>query len=299
MAKKVKSINLIKNDYFPTQSPSKKTRSTEYKYSTTEYDKNGNVVLELKFNSNHELEDKYVNKYNDAGILVDEKHYLSFKEIAEHKTYELDAKGKIQKAFKHYNDGSKDTIQYTYDSNGNLKEKITIDSYDEVEAKDVFEYEHQKLVKQESFEYDDLIAKNTFVYDPDGNLIEESSWTEDDNTRRSNSYDENGNLEKVLFYNKKDELVAKTTYTYNEEGKIVGVKEETPYGNSSTVITYDENGNAIEQIEMNEQGEINNSAKRKFNDNNDIVETEVFIEMHGKGVNQQYVLRYEYEYFDE
>ena len=275
-----------------------KVRSNEYKYSTTEYDENGNVVLELKFNPDHELEDKYVYKYNGKGILIEERHYLSYKEVAEHKTYELDAKGKIQKAYKHYNDGSKDTINYTYDTDGNLIEKITIDSYDEVEAKAIFEYEHQKLVKQESFEYDDLIAKNTFVYDPDGNLTEESSWTEDDNTRRSHSYDINGNLEKVLFYDKKDELVAKTTYSYNEESKIVGVKEETPYGNSSTVITYDEKGNATEQIEKNEQGEINNSAIRKFNDNNDVVETEVFIEMHGKGVNQQYTLKYEYGYYD-
>jgi antitoxin component YwqK of YwqJK toxin-antitoxin module len=298
MAKKVKSVNLFKKDYFPTRSTSQKTGSNEYKYSTTEYDKNGNVVMDLKFNPDHELEDKYENKYNNDGILIEEKHYLSYKEIAEHKTYELDENGKIQKAFKHYNDGSKDTIQYTYDNNGNLTEKITIDSYDEVEAKAIFEYEDQKLVKKESYEYDDLVSKNTFAYDPDGNLIDESSWTEDDNTRSIHLYDENGNLEKVSFYNKKDELVAKTTYIYNKKGKIVGVEEETPYGKNSTVITYDEKGNAIEQIEKNEQGEINNSAKRKFNDYNDVIETEIFIEMHGKGINQQYILKYEYEYFE-
>ena len=298
MAKKIKSVNLYKNDLFPTQPDPGKTGANGYKYSTTEYDRNGNVVLELKFNPDHELEDKYENKYNDDGFLIEEKHYLSYREIAEHKTYELDKDGKIQKAFKHYSDGSKDTINYTYDSNGNLVEKITIDSYDEVEAKDVFEYDGGNLVKKESYEYDELIAKNTFVYDPDGNLVEETSWTEDDSTRRKNIYDENGNLEKVLFYNKKDELVAKTIYTYNEKGRITGVEEETPYGKNSTVITYDANGNAVEQIEKNEQGEINNSAKRKFNDNNDVIETEVFIDMHGKGVNQQYVLMYEYEYFD-
>jgi len=298
MAKKVKSINLYKKDFFPSKSNPEKVRSNEYKFSTTEYDENGNVVLELKFNADHQLEDKFVNKYNDKGVLVEEKHYLSAKDLAEHKTYELDESGKILQAFKHYNDGTRDKIQYTYDNNGNLTEKTTIDSYDEVEAKEVFEYEGTNLIKKESFEYDDLVSKDTFAYDPDGNVVEESSWTEEDSNRRSNTYDKNGHIEKVLFYNKKDELVAKTTYRYNEEGKIIGVAEETPYGNSKTTISYDEKGNAIEQIEKNDQGVLNNSAKRKFNENNDVVETEVFIEMHGKGVNQQYELRYEYAYFN-
>jgi len=298
MAKKVKSINLYKKDFFPSKSNPEKVRSNEYKFSTTEYDENGNVVLELKFNADHQLEDKFVNKYNDKGVLVEEKHYLSAKDLAEHKTYELDESGKILQAFKHYNDGTRDKIQYTYDNNGNLTKKTTIDSYDEVEAKEVFEYEGKNLIKKESFEYDDLVSKDTFAYDPDGNVVEESSWTEEDSNRRSNTYDKNGHIEKVLFYNKKDELVAKTTYRYNEEGKIIGVAEETPYGNSKTTISYDEKGNAIEQIEKNDQGVLNNSAKRKFNENNDVVETEVFIEMHGKGVNQQYELRYEYAYFN-
>lgn len=298
MAKKVKSINLFKKDFFPSSASPEKSRSTEYKYSSTEYDNNGHVLLELKFNSDQKLEDKFVNKYNDNGILIEEKHYLSYKDLAEHKTYELDKNGKILKAFKHYSDGSKDTIQYNYNANGDLVERVTIDSYDEVEAKDIFEYEGKNLIKKETHEYDELTSKETFEYDPDGNVVEESSWTEEESNRRSNVYNEKGKIEKVLFYNKKDELVAKTNYTYDDKDRIVGVTEETPYGNSSTVIKYDDKGNAIEQIEKNEQGEINNSAIRKFNDNNDVVETEVFIEMHGRGVNQQYILKYEYEYFN-
>lgn len=298
MAKKVKSVNLFKKDFFPSQTTANKFRTVEYKYSSTEFDENGNILLELKFNSDQKLEDKFKYTYDANGILIEEKHYLSYKDLAEHKTYELDSNQKIQKAFKHYNDGSKDTIHYNYNNDGNLKEKVTIDSYDEEEAKEIFEYEGKNLVKRELYEYDDLISKETFAYDPDGNVVEETSWTEDESTRRTNSYDDKGNLEKVLFYDKKDELVAKTIYTYNDENKIVAVAEETPYGNSSTVITYDEKGNAIEQIELNEEGKINNSAKRKFNKNNDIVEIEVFIDLHGKGINQQYELKYEYEYFD-
>ncbi len=298
MAKKVKSINLFKKDFYPSSTTPDKKRSNEYKYSTTEYDVNGNVVLELKFNSDQKLEDKFENKYNDAGILIETKHYISYKDLAEHKTYDLDKDGKIRQAFKHYNDGTKDKIKYTYDKNGNLTERIIIDSYDEVEAKDIFEYEGKNLIKKETYEYDELTSKETYAYDPDGNVVEESSWTEEESNRRSNVYNEKGKIEKILFYNKEDKLVAKTIYSYDDQDRIIGVTEETPYGNSTTTISYDKKGNAIEQIEKNEQGEINNSAIRKFNDNNDVVETAVFIDMHGRGVNQEYILKYEYEYFD-
>jgi hypothetical protein len=101
-----------------------------------------------------------------------------------------------------------------------------------------------------------------------------------------------------LFYSKKDELVAKTIYSYNESGKIISVVEQTPYGKNVTSIGYDDNENAVEQVEKNEEGVINNSAKRTFNDNHDVVESEVFINMQGRAVNQHYILRYEYEYFD-
>jgi len=44
-------------------------------------------------------------------------------------------------------------------------------------------------------------------------------------------------------------------------------------------------------------GEINNSVERSFDEDNRVEEAKVFIDFHGKGINQQYVLKYEYKYY--
>ncbi len=297
MNKKIKSVKMFRYDHTGTKDVNPEEKG--YKYSLTENDEKGNVVLEVKYNSDEELEDKYTYKYDDNNHIIEEIHYLSFKDIAEHKTYERDEKGKIIKAFKHYNDGSKDTIEYNYNDDGLLMERVTIDSYDEVEAKNIYEYENSNLILEEVYEYDELISKQTFSYDKEGNVLEESKWSEDEgNIRQANVYDEKNRVIKVLFYNKKDELAAKIEYKYNDAGKITEVSEENQQGKNVTTVAYDEKGNGVEQLEVNPVGEINNKAVRQFNENNDVVKTEVFINLHGKAPNQEYILTYEYEYYD-
>jgi len=297
MNKKIKSVKMFRYDHSGTKDINPEEKG--YRYSLTEHDEKGNVVLEVKYNSDEELEDKYTFKYDENDHVIEEIHYLTFKDIAEHKTYERDKKGKIVKAFKHYNDGSKDTIEYHFNDDGLLMEMVTIDSYDEVEAKIICEYENGNLILEEAYEYDELILKQTYSYDKDGNVIEESKWNEDEgNIRQANVYDENNRVIKVLFYNKKDELAVKTEYEYSKEGKIIGVTEEDQHGKKVTTVTYDDKGNAVEQVEVNPAGEINNKAVRQFNENNDVIKTEVFIDLHGAGPNQEYVLSYEYEYYD-
>ncbi len=297
MSKKIKSVRLFKHDNAGKKDSDQGNKG--YKYSMTDFDENGNVVLEVRFNPDEELEDKYIYKYDNKNQLIEEIHYLSYKDIAEHKTYDIDEKGKIVKVYKHYNDGSKDTIEHRYNENDLLIEQLTIDSYEEIEAKNVYGYENENLILEEVYEYDELISKQSFSYDEKGNIIEENKWTEDDgNLRRVNEYDKNDKLVKVLFYNKKEELAAKTEYSYNESGKINEVTEEDQHGKNTTTIQYDDKGNAVEQVEINPNGDVNNKAIRKFNENNDVVETDVFIDLHGAGPNQEYVLRYEYDYYE-
>ena len=297
MSKKIKSVRLFKHDDAGKKDSDSVNKG--YKYSMTDYDENGNIILEVRFNPDEELEDKYIYKYDKKNQLIEDIHYLTYKDIAEHKTYDMDEKGKIIKVYKHYNDGSKDTIEYRYNEKDLLIEQVTIDSYDEIEAKNIYEYENENLILEEVYEYDELISKQSFSYDEKGNIIEENKWTEDDgNLRRVNEYNDNNELIKVLFYNRKEKLAAKTEYSYSESGKISKVTEEDQHGKNITTIQYDDKGNAVEQVETNPNGDVNNKAIRKFNENNDVVETGVFIDLHGTGPNQEYILRYEYDYFE-
>jgi hypothetical protein len=300
MGKKIKSITLFKRDLILLVRTATGTGDKGFKYSYTEMDKKGNILLDIKYSSNGEIEEKYVNKFDEAGNLTEEISYLTDDEIAEHKTYEFDTENKIIRAFKHYADGSKDLIHYNYDGSGNICEKITVDAENEIESKEVFEWKEKFLAKRSLYEFNELISEESNIYDDKGNRIENIKWlSEEGNTRMEYSYNDNNEIVKLLTYNDEEKLVNKTVYSYNERGQIVKSDYESVRSKNSTSIAYDERGNAIEQIEANEKGEINNQAIRKYNDQNEVVETSVIIDFHGAGINQEYILTYEYTYFDD
>jgi len=112
-----------------------------------------------------------------------------------------------------------------------------------------------------------------------------------------NEFDDKGNMATALKYDLKGKLLAKVVYTYEGE-QLAGITEENPYGTNTTTLLYDERGNPTEQIELGQNGEINNKAVRKFNENDDLAEAEIFINLHGRGVNRHYTLKHTYEYHD-
>ncbi|MEZ5197217.1 MAG: hypothetical protein R2764_12690 [Bacteroidales bacterium] len=298
MAKKKKSVSLFKKDLTPSSSRSAKAERKGRKHTYTEFDEKGNLVLEIKYNEEAEVDEKLEITYDDNGFIKEEKSFFEGNELSDHASYERDENGVIRKSFKHYQDGTTDTINYRYDTDGNLIEKVTVDSYDEVESKELATYENGKLILKEIYEYDELMAKETYLFDDYGNMIEHHTWSPDDGNRSyKHVYDEKGNLIQSNQYNNKEELSGKAVYSYNKIGKVVEAIEETPYGTSKTSITYDENGNAVEQLETNSSGEVNNKVERKYNADNDVTEAVVFINFHGRSVDQNYVLNYEYTYF--
>jgi hypothetical protein len=291
---------LFKNDLLNPYASAEASGQQGYKYSYSELDEKGNLLLEIKYDIHGEIEEKDIYAYNNEGKVIEEISYLSEDEIAEHKTYVYNENGLLAKAFKHYADGSKDMIVYEYGSHGNLTTKTTMDSEGEAEAKEVYEWKDKNLSSKEVYEFDELILKETYEYDDKGNRVEVSKWSPDEeNSRTEYFYNERNEIIKTLEYNNDNKLVSKTLYTYDEQAKLVKADHESVRSKTSTNIIYDERGNAIEQTETNGAGEINNKAVRKFNEMNEVIETSVIIDLHGRGLNQEYLLSYVYDYFND
>jgi YD repeat-containing protein len=298
MTKKIKSIAVYKYDH-QEGIPINEQDDKGYKYGFTEMNDQGNIILDEKYNATGGIEDKSVHNYNDKGHLIEEFIFMQDDEIADHRTYEPDENGNIIRELKHYADGTTDTIEYKLDEQGQILEKTTTDSDNEIEAKEIYTYQNNKLTGKEEYEYGKLVAKESISYDNSGMSIENSKWQMDGEVRRNKYvWDENGRLEKVLTYNEKDKLISKSLYSYNDRNMVTEIDEENLRGRTITTMMYDEQGNVIEQTESNGQGGINNTVSRKFNDRNDVIATKVFIDLHGTGINQEYTLRYEYEYFE-
>lgn len=267
--------------------------------TVSEFDKNGQLIQEVKYTEDGEIDEKNVNVYDESGMLKESLTYLDEEAPAEHKSYERDEEGHVIKAYKHYQDGEKDTIHYNRNAEGRVTEKITIDSFNEEEARETIEYEGEKIARRVITEYDEKTLDESFEYDEKGNLTKHTKWTinEEDATYTS-TFNEDGNLEKIVKYNEKGKLLSRITYLYKDK-KPVRIVEENPYGTNTTQIKYDEKGNPVEQTEENDAGEMNHRVLKKFNEEGDIIESEILIQRHGSGMDQHYKLYYEYQYFEE
>ena len=299
MKKKIKSTTIQRINTPATGSAALSKAAKGYTYSHSTYTADEQLLTETRFNEEGEVEEKYENKYDEEGRLIEELTYLEGEEVAAHKTYERDDKGQVIKAFKHYQDGEKDTIHYKRDNEGRLIEKATIDSYDEEEAREVIEYEKDKVSRRRIFEYDELMLDESYEYDQEGNMVEHTKWTiEEEDAKFINTFDASGKMIKALKQDlKKGKLLSRIEYHYDGE-RLTKVSEEHPYGTNITTLIYDEKGNPVEQVEVDQHGEINNKALRRYNENDDVVESEVFINFHGRGIDQHYLLTYTHEYHD-
>jgi len=300
VAKKTKSITLLRSDAIFPNGPENSPEFSTYKYSYTAYDKDGNITTEIRYAPDGSESEKKIFSFDERGRLIEEINFLDTGEIADHMTFERDDRGKIVKAFKHYLDGSADTIINKYNDKGNLVEKVTIDSDEGIEAKEIMVYDGDRLVNHKIFEYDELETEFSYVYDNSGNITSQSKWAPDEElSRYDNFFDDKGNLIKSLKYNNEEQLTERYVYQYNDEGKTVKIEEETSIGKTITAIEYDGKGNAIKQTVMDENENINNQVIHEYNEDNLVIGSEVFINLQGRVINQEYKLKYEYEFYDE
>jgi len=165
----------------------------------------------------------------------------------------------------------------------------------------VFEYSNRKLIKEQVFDGDkNLKSEKSFTLDKSGNIMELKTWDDeyDRKIKRVNTYNENDKRISTMTYSENGDLLARETIKYDTKGQAVEVIEENPSETNTLYLVYDENGNVINQEEYNATNELNHKVNRKFDEHNEIIESDVYIDRHGESMNQHYIIRMEYAYFD-
>lgn len=266
--------------------------------SYTQFNEKGHIIKEISYSSDEKPEQMTTYKYNDADQLIEEILFDEENEIAERKTYEYDEKGRILKKFIHYADDTFDTVHYIYNEDGLLVNKHIVDADGIEENKHVYEYKNGNLIRAAEYDKEgNILAEETWKYDEKGHEIEMTKWNKEDDMLISTlvDYFENGDRQKVRVYNQEEELVEKTLFEEDEKGTLVRMIEEDPYNLNTTEFVYDEHENLIEQTELSREGEVKSRVTRAYNEDNEMVETVIFIDRQGAGVNQHYKMKYVFE----
>lgn len=299
---KIKSLSLHKYDYVLKDMSTEEFELKGGIYTKTTYDPEGRVLSEIKYNADGSVEQHYGYVYNEQGVKIADRSWDENGDLIDDMEYDVDADGKTQFAYKNYLDGSKDTVTYRYDDAGNLIEKEVRSEDDEVEFLEKFLYEGDREILHESWdEENEIVFRKETRWNEEGNVLEDKIWMAEtqETARTVNEYDENAELSSVASYDENGGVIFKVAYKRDDQGQIVEVREESPEKIAITIFEYDEHGNAVVQEESNEHGEINSRIERKFDKEGNVTESEAILDRHGMGTNQRYILKYEYEYFDE
>lgn len=201
---------------------------------------------------------KTVYKYNAKGQLT-EKSWASKGEKYNYKTtYAYDTEGRLINetetcSYTDYLLGGldvditeTDTVEYTYDKNGNLIKESAKYHGNEIPTETLYEYNEkgQLLTKTKSGN------ATHYYYDENGYLMGEYCFTDPDTIEYA--YDENGNI--VVMESCDDYDTEVYTYEYDSNGNMI--KETVTYDDSKSVYIYeyDKKGNLISKYD--EDGDL-------------------------------------------
>ena len=169
----------------------------EYKSSYQEFDKQQNIIKEIYYTIDGEIETKNEYKFNESNLLIEEIHFLDEIEIADQLNYFYNDDKKLYKIETRYSDGSQSikTIDRT-------KSKTTATILDE----------------ENNFEGEEIQ-----IFDQEGNVIEEIIYDEDKKISQkfTHTYNDKNQMTSITEYGEDEEFIIKRTLEYNEEGKII------------------------------------------------------------------------------
>ncbi len=228
--------------------------------------------------------------YGDIESVVITKYKLAEKsgEIVKDKilsktAYKFNQKGDvIEKVNENNSDGSlRWNYLYKYDSQGNMIEETSYNSYGSLDRKWLTKYDYQgNEIEVVWYNPDGLpIGRHACKYDSQGNEIEEV-WYEPDGSLSSKTiykYDSQGNKVEKIEYDT-DGSWKKTLYKYDSQGNKI---EQDYYNSDGWFLSkvspkYDSQGNLIEVAEYKRDGALASKVSFKYDSHSNVVKAIVY-----------------------
>lgn len=262
-----------------------------YKNYTKVFDKNGNVIEEVYYQSgtiDQKLNYKYDNDENKVEYInyKGSQNKLLFKQSI---TYDS-KKRKIRED--RFNGTENMVIIYNYDDKDRITDITKYNEFKEIEQKRIFEYSGKICNVSIINGYDEKIGKIINKYDDHNNIIETTEFDESGKVQEKYYFTFEDNLLKVKTKYALGNFIYKEDYKYDSKGNLIEIVKEQPKGNTvvSNIYRYDGNGNLLEE-EWYDNNPTENSKKTYFYNSKGILEkVEVYYSLY------KYRIQYRYDY---
>ncbi len=265
----MKSLKITKKEYQRVGYDAQDIEPVEYTEDYAEYDDNGHILREERYEPDGTLNTLTVNTYNENGELVQTEQYDQDDILLQKTVNKYDENQRLASQSNYYGDASEEYVtKYYYDTEGNVvKQEVYVDgNLDYVEKTAIFVNGRPDTVT-ENDDYGNAMYVHHYQYDEKGQVtvyVRDEVQNKDRRTYEF-TYNDNGDRVKDLIYDYDMKLIAKVNRTFDEQNRQTEVVEEDLDSYRRITMEYDED-RVVKNTMFDKNGEITGWAEYEYAD---------------------------------
>jgi len=265
----MKSLKITKKEYQRVGYDAQDIEPVEYTEDYAEYDDNGHILREERYEPDGTLNTLTVNTYNENGGLVQTEQYDQDDILLQKTVNKYDENQRLASQSNYYGDASEEYVtKYYYDAEGNVvKQEVYVDgNLDYVEKTAIFVNGRPDTVT-ENDDYGNAMYIHHYQYDEKGQVtvyVRDEVQNKDRRTYEF-TYNNNGDRVKDLIYDYDMKLIAKVNRTFDEQNRQTEVVEEDLDSYRRITMEYDED-RVVKNTMFDKNGEITGWAEYEYAD---------------------------------
>lgn len=265
----MKSLKIIKKEYQRVGYDAQDIEPVEYTEGYAEYDDNGHILREERYEPDGSLNTLTVNTYDENHLLLQTEQYDQDHILLQKTVNQYDEKARLVAQSNYYGDASDEYVtQFVYDDADNaVKQEVYVNGkLDYVEKTSTFKDGRPDTVT-ENDDYGNAMYIHHYQYDEKGQL---SVYTRDEVQNKDRrtyefTYNDRGDRVKDLIYDYDMKLIAKVNRSFDEQGRQLETVEEDLDSYRRITMEYD-GDKVVKNTMFNKQGEITGWAEYEYAD---------------------------------
>lgn len=265
----MKSLKIVKKEYQRVGYDAQDIEPLEFTEGYAEYDDNGLLVREERYEPDGSLNTLTVNTYNENGELIQTEQYDQDDILLQKTVNHYDDKQRLTAQSNYYGDASEEYVtKYYYDEDDNVvKQEVYVNGdLDYVEKTTTYK-DGRRETETENDDYGNPMYIHHYQYDENGRVVVYVRDEVQNKDRRTYefTYNENGDRVKDLIYDYDMKLIAKVNRTFDDQYRQTEIVEEDLDNYRRISMEYD-GDKVVKNTMFDKKGEITGWAEYEYAD---------------------------------